>query len=202
MNDVATEAQAPTKAKTTYTPVSMRDGRIVQFPGDTKMLKEKLRDSDGRVTGWRIDFRNGETLSGDLNYGNLQADFAAHGALQKLGDEAAGEKDIDDAFEAVKNLFDRLGKGVWSERSSGGGFAGASLLVKAIAEAYGRTIDEARAFLQECVADKSPKDAARIRDALRTDDTIKPIYEKLQAEKAAASGAGVNAKDLLARFKS
>jgi hypothetical protein len=200
MSEDTAVATATPKAKTVYTPISMKDGRTVQFPGDTKMLKEKVKDSEGRITGWQIDFRNGETLSGDLNFGGLLADFAAHGALQKLGDEASGEKDIDDAFEAVHSLYDRLSRGIWSERASGGGFAGASLLLKAIAQAYRRTSEEARAFLSECTEGKSPKDAARIRDALRADDTIKPVYDRLQAEKLAASGAGINAKELLGRF--
>ena len=77
-----------TKTETQVETVTMTDGRVVDFAGKRKLLKESSVSADGKVQV-RLDFRNGETRLFTLP-DSLLTKFAAHGAEQKLGDEIAG----------------------------------------------------------------------------------------------------------------
>lgn len=154
--------------------VVMTDGRPVDFAGKRKILKTSLIGDDGKVAV-RLDFRNKETRLFELPAA-LMNKFAAHGAEQKLGDEVAGIEDTDDAVLAVDELIARLGRGEWTVKREGSGMSGTSVLLKALVEKSGKSIEEIKAFL----AGKSQADKV----ALRNSPKLKPIIDRLEAEKA------------------
>lgn len=171
--------------------VTMEDGRIVEFAGKRKMLKEViLGEGEGEYPKVRFDFRNGKTR--EFVVDKLIPQFAAHGASQKIGDETAGEDDVDDMVLAVDEIIERLNGGEWAVKREGGGFAGVSILMRALMEHSGKDEATVKAFLK-------PKSHAE-KMALRSHPPIKAIVERLEAEKAAkaAGAAKVNAGELLA----
>ena len=162
------------KTETQVETVTMTDGRVVDFAGKRKLLKESSVNADGKVAV-RLDFRNGETRLFTLP-DSLMAKFAAHGAEQKLGDEIAGLTDIEDCILAVDELIDRLYNGEWGVKREANGMAGTSVLVRALVEHTGKTVDAIKQFL-------SGKSQAE-KVALRNNPKIKPIVERIEAEKA------------------
>ena len=62
--------------------VIMQDGRVVDFAGKKKLLKDASVTGEGKVQV-RLDFRNGETRIFTIP-DNLLNKFAAHGAEQLL----------------------------------------------------------------------------------------------------------------------
>ena len=162
------------KTETQVETVTMTDGRVVEFAGKRKLLKESIITADGKVAV-RLDFRNGETRLFTLP-DNLLNKFAAHGAEQKLGDEIAGLNDVEDCVLAVDELIDRLYNGEWSVKREANGMAGTSVLVRALVEHTGKTVDAIKQFL-------SGKSQAE-KVALRNNPKIKPIVERIEAEKA------------------
>ena len=155
--------------------VTMDDGRVVDFAGKRKLQKESLLTAEGKVQV-RLDFRNGETRLFTIP-DTLLNKFAAHGAEQKLGDEIAGLDEIDDAVLAVDNLMERLANGEWSVKRESNGMAGTSVLVRALVEHTGKTVEAIKSFL----ATKTQAEKV----ALRNNPKIKPIVERIEAEKAA-----------------
>ena len=162
------------KQETQIETVVMQDGRAVDFAGKRKLLKESIVGDDGSVQ-IRLDFRNGETRLFTLP-GDLMTRFAAHGAEQKLGDEIAGTDDVEDCVLAVDNLIDRLYNGEWSVKRESNGMAGTSVLMRALVEHTGKTPEQIKAFL-------SGKSQAE-KVALRNNPKIKPIVDRIEAEKA------------------
>lgn len=179
-------SQAQTKATAIET-VTMEDGRVVDFSGKRRMLKESLQNANGEVQV-RLDFRNGQTRLFTIPQ-EMLAKFAAHGAEQKLGDETAGLTDIDDAVLAVDELIDRLYNGEWSQKRAAGSMAGASILAKALVELTGKTAEEIKTFLST----KTPAE----KTALRNNAKLQPIVARLEAEKAAKAGTKVDTDSLL-----
>lgn len=164
-----------TKPETVIETVTLDDGRIVEFAGKRKLLKESLVTPEGKVQ-IRLDFRNGATRLFTIP-DNMTAKFAAHGAEQKLGDEIAGVDDIEDAVLATDELIDRLYNGEWTQRREANGMAGTSVLLKALVEVYAnKTVEQVKAFL----AGKTHAEKV----ALRNNGKIKPVIERLEAEKA------------------
>lgn len=163
-----------TKTETQVETVSMTDGRVVDFAGKRKLLKESSVNADGKVQV-RLDFRNGETRLFTLP-DNLLNKFAAHGAEQKLGDEIAGLTDTEDCVLAVDELIDRLYNGEWSVKREANGMAGTSVLVRALVEHTGKTVEQIKQFLN------GKSQAEKV--ALRNNPKIKPIVERIEAEKA------------------
>lgn len=180
--------------------VTMEDGRVVEFAGKRKMLKEVVLSEDPNgYPSVRFDFRNGKTRLFVVD--KLIPQFAAHGASQKIGDETAGEDDVDDMVLAVDEIISRLTgdpsanppiSPEWTAKREGGGFAGVSVLMRALMEHSGKDEATVKAFLK-------PKSHAE-KMALRSFPAIKVIVERLEAEKAAkAAGASkVDAGSLLA----
>lgn len=162
------------KTETQVETVSMTDGRVVDFAGKRKLLKESSVNADGKVQV-RLDFRNGETRLFTLP-DNLLNKFAAHGAEQKLGDEIAGLTDTEDCVLAVDELIDRLYNGEWSVKREANGMAGTSVLVRALVEHTGKTVEQIKQFLN------GKSQAEKV--ALRNNPKIKPIVERIEAEKA------------------
>lgn len=173
---VASQGQTnekPVKAATEVEKVTMPDGRVVEFSGKRKMLKESLFP-DNQLPVIQLDFRNGKSLKFQLPP-ELLLKFAAHGAEQKLGDETAGETDVDDMVLAVEDLIERLNKLEWSVKREGGGMSGTSVLLKALMEKSGKPIDAVKTFLKT----KTPAE----KMALRNSAQLKPIVDRLEAEK-------------------
>ena len=175
------------KEKAAVETVTLSDGRQVDFVGKRKLLKETKIDEHGKVSVV-LDFRNGETREFHLPHG-LLAQFAGHGAEQKLGDETAGVEDVEDMVIAVDELIERLHKGEWSTRREGSGFAGTSILLRALMEHSGRTVEQTKEFLT------GKSQAEKI--AMRNHPKIKPIVERLEAEKA-SKGTKIDTDALLA----
>lgn len=155
--------------------VTMTDGRVVDFAGKRKLLKESSVTADGKVQV-RLDFRNGETRLFTIP-DSLASKFAAHGAEQKLGDEIAGLEDVGDCVLAVDELIDRLYNGEWGVKREANGMAGTSTLLKALVEHTGKTVEQIKTFL----AGKSQAEKV----ALRNNPKIKPIVQRIEDEKAA-----------------
>lgn len=160
MAETATNEEKSTKRKTEVEVVKMEDGREVGFAGRRKMVKETLIDEskivadsntvtfqEGAVTV-RLNFRNGSvrTFSPPVS---LYAKLTGHGGEQKLGDETAGEDKIDDMILSVDDLMDHLSKGEWGIQREAGGFSGASIVIRAICEASGKSVEDVKAFLQK-----------------------------------------------------
>lgn len=188
--------------------VTMEDGRVVEFVGKRRMLKEGIFNEDGTLNHVRFDFKNGRVLQFIPNRevkttdGHLLGErFLAHGIEQKLGDETAGfdpNEDIDDMVLDVAALIERLGKdpAEWSMRREGGGMAGTSILIKALIELSGgkRTAESVTAWMKE----KNMTQADKM--ALRQSPQLKPIVERLEQEKA-AKGSKIDVGALLAGFE-
>lgn len=186
--DTTTATKAP-KKETQYETVKMDDGRVVDFAGKRKLIKESLVSDSGAIQV-RLDFRNGETRLFTIPTA-LQAKFAAHGAEQKLGDEIAGLDDTEDCVLAIDKLMERLEAGEWGVKREAGGMAGTSVLLRALIEVYAgkKTAEELKAFL----SDKSMAEKL----ALRNNPKIKPVVDRIEAEKA-AKNSKVDSSALLA----
>lgn len=186
MTEQTTAATKSTKAPTAIETVTLTDGRIVDFAGKRKLLKESFI-KDGQVA-IRLDFRNGETRTFTLPADMLNK-FAAHGAEQKLGDEIAGLDDIEDAVMAIDDLTERLNKGEWNQKKESGGMAGTSILARALVEHTGKSMEDIKKFLG------TKTQAEKV--ALRANPKIKPIVDKLEAEKATKGKNAVDTDKLL-----
>lgn len=173
-------ANGKAKKETQVETVTMTDGRKVDFPGKRKMLKESLADANGNLAV-RFDFRNGQTRTYPL-HASLISKFATHGAEQKYGDETAGLDDVDDMVMATDKLHSRLNPSdgtapAWTQEREGGGMAGTSVLARALAEVQNVDIEKVKAFL-------SGKTQAE-KIALRNNPKVKPVVERIEADKAA-----------------
>lgn len=174
--------------------VTMSDGRLVEFAGKKKLLKESFVTADGEVQV-RLDFRNADTRLFTIP-ATMVNKFAAHGAEQKLGDEIAGlkapgggEADIEDCVLAIDELIDRLYNGEWSQKREANGLAGTSVLLRALVQHTGKTVEQIKTFL----AGKSQAE----KTALRNNPKIKPLIEAIEAEKASKGKATVDTDALL-----
>lgn len=165
----------PSKKERVEQVVKMSDGREVTFVGKRKMLKETFIE-EGQVS-IRVDFVNGETRTYPLPE-SLLLRFAGHGAEQKYGDEAAGIVDVEDQILALDDLNERIQRGEWSTQRQGSGMSGTSVLFKALVEAYpNKTQEDLKAFLKTKTQSE--------KTALRNSAKLKPIVERLEAEKTA-----------------
>ena len=166
--------------------VEMSDGRKVEFVGKRRLLKEVILNEDGSFAEVRFDFRNGETRS-FTGVDGLTGQALGHGWSQKIGDETASEEDVDDMVLAVDGLIDRLNQGEWRTARESGGMSGTSVLLRALVEFSGKSVEAIKAYLK----DKTPADkmAMRAENKRRNSagHTVKAIVERLEAEKAAKS---------------
>lgn len=196
-NEVAQETGK--KAKTPVLSVTMEDSRVVDFAGKRDLVKNYEVDPANATVKVVLDFRNGVTRT-FYPHPELLLTFAGHGAIQKLGDELADPKltDIDDKVAAIDSLIEQLNAGQWSARREGDGFAGTSVLLKALVELTRKdeesdadAVTRVKAFLKG----KSQNEKL----ALRNSPKIRPIVERIEAEKA-AKGASVDTDALLAEL--
>ncbi len=201
----ATEAAAAKKPKAEVTLIKMDDGREVGFAGSRKMTKDilidtgKIIEEGDTVTMQKgavivqIDFRNGKTVRSDIPV-SLYARALGHGLSQKLGDEGAGEKEVDDAQMAIDELAKRLSEGEWDVEREAGGFSGASIVVKAIAEVKSLSVDVVKAYLDKKLADAKARGEKLTRQALYNSfrnpkAATYPVIKRMEEEKASKSSA-------------
>jgi hypothetical protein len=164
--------------------VKMSDGRSVEFVGKRKLLKETI--IDGQKVSVRLDFRNGETRLFPIP-ASLLLKSAGHGMEQKLGDETAGTEKVEDMVLEVDELIAQLAKGEWSTAREAGGFSGASVVIRAIMEASGKTQDQVKAFLQKKIDDAAARGEKMSRKALydsfrNPTSKVGKIVERLERE--------------------
>lgn len=136
-------------------------------------------------------FADGRTLrlSASQLDSRIQGHALMHGLKQKLVDAAAISRNpetgksatIEDKYDAVREVYDRLLSGEWNKPREGAASAG-GLLFRALCELYAgrKSADDVRAYLDG----KSDKERA----ALRTNSRIVPIIERLRAEATPKAG--------------
>lgn len=160
------------------------------------------RAMDGTPIELILVFGNGTPLGlkvSDLSE-SIKAEALMHGLKQKLVDAAAISRDpdtgrsatVEDKFDAVKEVYDRLLSGQWNKvREGGSGGGNGGLLFAALVRLYDgrKTEEEIRAFLAE------KTDAEQV--ALRTSTRIAPIIAAIKAERAARKGAAIDGDELL-----
>jgi hypothetical protein len=171
----------------------------------------------------RLDYANGETRLVEIPGGAVVLEMlgefelsdaekakvyhlfkaAAHGYEQKLGDEMAyqpkkdePEPTLEDKIEWVDELIGRLKGLEWTvaREGGGGGLAGASTLIEALAALSGKTKEEMRDFLKTAGKDADGKPAPLSREeraAIRRVPAIKAKIEEIEAAQAKAKGVDV-----------
>lgn len=132
-----------------------------------------------------LSFANGaqlvlhpDELTGDIAFAAIM-----HGLKQKLVDAAAISRNpetgraatVEDKFQAVKTVFDRLLTGQWNATREGGGATG-GLLLQALCRMYDgrKTVEQLREFL----ADKTDAE----KTALRKNPRVAQLIEDIRAE--------------------
>ena len=142
-----------------------------------------LQFSDGRI----LDIDSDELSEEVVGYATM------HGLKQKLVDAAAISRNpengraatVDDKYNAVKAVFDRLVAGQWNASREGGTAGG--LLFRALCLMYEgrRTVGAVREFLV------TKSDAEKT--ALRKNPKVAAIIDTLRAETAGAGGVDTEA---------
>jgi hypothetical protein len=154
--------------------VAMQDGRVVDFSGKQRCKADTYENEQGLNV--QLDFRNGETRIFRMRP-EMVNQFALHGAKQKLVDEMAGVKDLDDAILAVDELVERLDNGEWAQkRQAGEGIAGTSVLLRALVAFTGKSVADVKAKL------KGMSQTEKM--AMRANAKLKPIIDQMEAEKS------------------
>lgn len=196
------DEEPPTKGNSSVNSVKMKDGRVVDFPGTRKMKKEALIDAQGTII-CRFDFANGETRKITLKP-EMLAKYAGHGALQKIGDSAAGEKEVDDMVEAIDSTIQQLDSGEWNTKREAGGFAGTSLVIRAVAEATGKEVEVVKAGIENKLAalKAQGKDTSRqsLYASFRQNPKVAAIIKRLEDERTKKTAADVDTDALLNEF--
>ena len=155
-------------------------------------------ETDGRPCALLLKFANGQELA--LAASQLTNDVMEyaifHGLKQKLVDAAAISRNpetgraasVEDKYQAVKTVYDRLLAGQWNAVREGGGATG-GLLLQALCRMYAgrKTPEELKAFL----ADKSDAE----KTALRKNPRVAAIIEEIRAEQGKT--ASIDTDELL-----
>lgn len=199
-------AEAKGKKEVVKVPVVLTTGETVEFTERQRTIKtHSLKDGQATV---RFAFKNGEVR--EFSFGKhheLLMRLAIHGALQKIGDETAGVEDLDDQVAAVDAVITRLEAGNWgAEREAGNGFAGASIVLRAIAEVKGVDAAAAKAIVEGLLAKFAAQGKPITRQALyqtfrttgKTASVIKRMEDEKAAKQAAKGTSGPTADELLA----
>ena len=127
---------------------------------------------------------------------SIQKQALMHGLKQKLVDAAAISRNpetgrtatIEDKYNAVKEVYDRLLAGEWNKRREGGGNAG-GLLLQALVRLYPeKDADTLRAYVDKLSRSEQA--------ALRANSRVAPVIAEIQAERG-----GVDSDGLLAELE-
>ena len=149
-----------------------------------------------------LTFANGETLTmrGDALNSDVQQYAMMHGLKQKLVDAAAISRNpetgrpatVEDKYQAVRTVYDRLLSGQWNSTREGGGTTG-GLLLQALVRMYqGRkTVEELKTFL----TDKTDAE----KTALRKNPRVAGIIEDIRAEQGKA--VSIDTDELLSELE-
>lgn len=159
-------------------------------------------DMDNRPCALLLQFANGEKLS--ITASQLQQSIMEyaifHGLKQKLVDAAAISRNpetgraasVEDKFQAVKTVYDRLLAGQWNATREGGTATG-GLLLQALCRMYAgrKTAEDIKAFL----AEKSDAE----KTALRKNPRVAQIIEDIRAEQGKV--ANIDTDELLGELE-
>lgn len=131
-----------------------------------------------------LKFSNGQELF--LNLGELNSDIirqaTLHGFKQKLVDAAAISRNpdtgrsatIDDKYNAVREVYDRLLSGHWNKMRDGGTGTKGGLLFRALCMMYAdKTPDAIKAFLDK----KTPAEKTALRNTAKIAAIIATLKE-------------------------
>ena len=157
---------------------------------------------DENLGGLTLTFSNGQELR--IHVSQLTPEVGGyalmHGLKRKLVDGAAISRNpetgraasVEDKFQAVKTVYDRLLAGQWNAVREGGGATG-GLLLQALGRMYAgrKTPDELKTFL----ADKSDAE----KTALRKNPRVAQIIEDIRAETGKA--ASIDTDELLGELE-
>ena len=159
-------------------------------------------ETDNRPCALHLRFANGQELEITASQlPNHVVEYAIfHGLKQKLVDAAAISRNpetgraatVEDKYQAVKTVYDRLLGGQWNATREGGGNAG-GLLFQALCRMYAgrKTPEELKAFL----ADKSDAE----KTALRKNPRVAQIIEDIRAEQGKT--ANIDTDELLGELE-
>lgn len=159
-------------------------------------------ETDGRPCALHLKFANGQELAITANQlTNHVMEYAIfHGLKQKLVDAAAISRNpetgrpatVEDKYQAVKTVYDRLLTGQWNATREGGGNAG-GLLLQALCRMYAgrKTAEDIKAFLAE------KTDAEKT--ALRKNPRVAQIIEDIRIETGKA--ANIDTDELLGELE-
>lgn len=176
------------KKKTVYTDVTLEDGRAVKFAGTRKMQKKYEETPEGvKAT---FDFVNGATRSITIGPDSkLIATLVGHGLVQKIGDETATTADVDDMVLEVEAMIQRLESGeFYAERAAGDGFSGASVVLKALVEVTGLSLDAVKANIEKKLAATEGLTRKALYDSFRNPNSkTGVVIARLEQEKLAKS---------------
>lgn len=138
-----------------------------------------------------LTFATGHTLeiNGDTLSSELQRIAMMHGLKQKLVDAAAIARNpdtgrsatIEDKYNAVKTVYDRLLAGLWNAPRGEGGSGTGGLLFRALCKMYPAKTPEA---LREFLASKTASEHA----ALRKNPKVAAVIDELRAATATDDG--------------
>jgi len=175
----APDASKPKKKATVYTDVKLEDGREVKFAGTRKMQKKYEETPEGvKAT---FDFVNGATRSITIGPDSkLIATLVGHGLVQKIGDETATTADVDDMVLEVEAMIQRL--------ASGDGFSGASVVLKALVEVTGLSLEAVKANIEKKLAATEGLTRKALYDSFRNPNSkTGVVIARLEQEKLAKS---------------
>ena len=164
-----------------------------------------VKNESGHIGGLALSFANGKTLA--ITAAMLSQEIMEHaiwhGIKQKLVDAAAISRNtetgrpatIDDKYQAVKTVFDRITSpdGTWNAVREGGTGATGGLLLRALCRMY-----EGKKTKEELVEYLSTKSAEQ-KTALRKNPKIAAIIEELR--EATSKDSDVDSDELLSELE-
>lgn len=199
MTDTTNETK-PKKATPVVTNVVMKDGRTVAFTGKQRMKRDSTVAEDGSVTS-TFDFLNGETRSIKVAADHaLAAKFLGLGIETKVGQSTNKDEKIEDMISTVDKVVERLTAGEWGAERTGDGTSGENVVVRAIVELSGKTVEFVKETLDKKLADGKASGLTRraLYASFRKPGTkTAAVIERLEANK----GTAVDADELLQEFE-
>lgn len=137
-----------------------------------------------------LDFPNGEKRSFHLPASHSLYDmFAAHGFGKKIRDQISTSKTPEESVALVDTLLASFTEGKWNAQRNAGSSPAVGVLAQALARLYGKSLDEAQAFVSK-LTKKQQFD-------MRKEPNIAATIAEITAESGEV-GEGVN--DLLSGF--
>lgn len=172
---------------------------------EKKVPKAKLTitHEEGKVARFAYKFAHGSEHEIVLSPEHpLYHDLAVHGLKQILGDSISTKKTSEEGEENFSKRVEAFEAGEWNVRGSGDGAPTGGLLAKALANLYGKPLEDVQNYLSN-LGDGDEKERAKIHAALRKDELVAAEIERIRppkkerkvseeaAKKAAAALAGL-----------